>query len=116
MLRKSGLQDRIQICMSYDPISVSLEPYSRAISGGGNTENLKSDGFGPPLRWILYEAMDFGLRVKPFKGAKWKPSEHHPSLVGVWKLLEYYPFRRLSYNTADEKDNEDCCRWYVPPA
>ncbi|KIP02123.1 hypothetical protein PHLGIDRAFT_122743 [Phlebiopsis gigantea 11061_1 CR5-6] len=81
--------------------------------GGGNTENLKSDGFGPPLRWILYEAMDFGLRVKPFKGAKWKPSEHHPSLVGVWKLLEYYPFRRLSYNTADEKDNEDCCRW--PP-
>lgn len=64
--------------------------------------------FGPPLRWMLYEAMDWGLRVEPFQVGQWAPAEHNPSMTRVWKPLEYLPLTRLTYD-ADEEDQAK--RW-----
>ena len=57
---------------------------------------------------MLYEAMDQGLRVKPFKGAEWRPAEHHPSMTWVWRILEWLPIKRLAY---DNEDGERCTWW-----
>ena len=57
---------------------------------------------------MLYEAMDQGLHVKPFKGAQWRPAEHHPSMTWVWRILEWLPIKRLAY---DNEDGERCTWW-----
>lgn len=67
------------------------------LSGGGNVDNLDVDRFGPPLRWMLYEAINAGLHSKPFQTAKWADAEHTPSMTGIWKVFEYIPIKRLSY-------------------
>ena len=65
-------------------------------SGGGNSENIDLVKFGPALRWMLYEAMEHGLRIERFQGG-WGPPGHTPSMTPVWWLLEILPLRRLSY-------------------
>ena len=85
-------------------------PLTTYPSGGGNATNLKLNRFGPPLRWMLYEAMDSGLLVKPFKIGAWKAAEHHPSMTWVWKVLECLPLTRLSY---DADPDERTIRWYA---
>lgn len=82
-------------------------------SGGGNTPNLGLDKFGPALRFVVYEGVAQGLRVKSFEGA-WAASEHTPSLArwSPWWLLEIYPFRRNTYN---ERGLTGTTRWYVVP-
>lgn len=67
-------------------------------SGGGNVYNLELERFGPALRWMLYEAMEFGLQVKPFQVGRWEAAVHNPSMGGFWRVLEYIPIPRLSYN------------------
>ncbi|KIP01126.1 hypothetical protein PHLGIDRAFT_58387, partial [Phlebiopsis gigantea 11061_1 CR5-6] len=64
--------------------------------GGGNSVNINLELFGPPLRWMLYEALEHGLRVEPYQGG-WSSPEHHPSMTKVWKVFEAYPWKRLSY-------------------
>lgn len=66
-------------------------------SGGGNVYNLRAEGFGPALRWMLYEAIDFGLSVRPSQIGQWKGPAHHPSMNRFWKAIEYIPIPRLSY-------------------
>lgn len=81
------------------------------ISGGGNAVNLKLVRFGPALRWMLYEAMDSGLLVEPFKVGKWEAAMHTPSMNWFWKLFEAIPFRRLSYSTDVSEHTER--RWVL---
>jgi hypothetical protein len=67
------------------------------LSGGGNDINKDLDKFSPALRWMTYEAIDKGLKMKPFN-KKWvDATKTEESLSGIWNALEYYPFRRLSY-------------------
>ena len=54
---------------------------------------------------MLYEAMDRGLRVKPFKGAEWRPAQHNPSMNFIWNILEYLPIKRLAYDSNEELDS-----------
>ena len=51
-----------------------------------------------------YEAISSGLRMAPFTKS-WVEPEFKESLTGVWKALEYIPFRRLTY-----KDEESTTR------
>ncbi|KAL4252532.1 hypothetical protein AB1N83_013708 [Pleurotus pulmonarius] len=64
--------------------------------GGGSTDNSNLDSFGPALRWMTYEAMEHGLRMRPFSG-EWLNPEPQTSLKGLWYILELLPIRRPSY-------------------
>ncbi|KAJ8515616.1 hypothetical protein ONZ45_g6972 [Pleurotus djamor] len=64
--------------------------------GGGNILNEELANFGPSLRWVTYEAVTCGLRVKPYTG-KWVSITPTNSLTWHWKLLEVLPFGSLSY-------------------
>ncbi|KAJ8502618.1 hypothetical protein ONZ45_g11594 [Pleurotus djamor] len=68
--------------------------------GGGNKTNVLLNNFGPSLRWMTYEAMACGLRIKPYFG-KWKPVNPRESLKGFWRALEWLPFHTLSYRDVD---------------
>jgi hypothetical protein len=68
------------------------------VSGGGNVKNLKLNRFGPALRWMTYEAITAGLRMKPFENKKWKDIKPNDSLNWFWHILECIPFPRLSYD------------------
>ena len=65
-------------------------------SGGGNVDNIKLTLFGPSLRWMIYEALQHGLRLEPYQGG-WSSPTHHPSMTPVWLILELCPFKRLAY-------------------
>ncbi|KAF4618227.1 hypothetical protein D9613_011599 [Agrocybe pediades] len=68
--------------------------------GGGNVQNKGMDRSRPPLRWMVHEAGALGLRMKPF--TRELSSEEHiqvkESLTGLWTLLEWLPFRRLTFD------------------
>ncbi|KAI0028133.1 hypothetical protein K488DRAFT_28219, partial [Vararia minispora EC-137] len=68
----------------------------------GNAENMENTRFTPSLRWMIYEALAWGLRVKEPEsgGAPFAPS---PSMVGFWRVLEFIPIilPRLSYASKD---------------
>ena len=99
--RKSGLQDRTRTCERYRPASPQTKLTKS--SGGGNTDNIKLNLYGPALRWMLYEALQYGVRVElSIKG--WSPPEHKPSMTRFWRILEVYPFRRLTYKDADSTE------------
>lgn len=66
-------------------------------SGGGNRNNLTLDTFGPPLRWMLYEVLSYGLHVSTFQG-KWGQPHYKESMNWFWWILEAYPFLRLAYD------------------
>ena len=107
MLRRCGSPDPIPTCKDSSNAEGTLYFTNGLSSGGGNTANLELNGFGPPLRWMLYEAMDSGLHVKPFKIGEWKSAEHNPSMTWVWKVLECLPLTRLTYETdTKEKDGQ----------
>ena len=67
------------------------------------------DRFVPPLRWMLYEGLAHGLLVKPLQITKWEGPEHHPSMNRFWRLLEYLPITRLSYDTS--RTSEHTVTW-----
>jgi hypothetical protein len=68
--------------------------------GGGNTENLENDRFGPALRWMCYEAIQWGIRLEQDKG-KWYESTPKSSMNWFWRLIECMPIKRLSYKGPD---------------
>jgi hypothetical protein len=70
------------------------------LSGGGSINNIELDKFGPALRWMTYEAINSGLRMKTFdkQWGEYKPSE---SLTFGWKMLEILPLSRLTYKTEE---------------
>jgi hypothetical protein len=70
-----------------------------SFSGGGNVKNVELNKFGPALRWMTYEAIGSGIRMKPFEQA-WEEPVFNESMTSVWKALELVPLRQLSY--ADE--------------
>jgi hypothetical protein len=112
MLKKSGLQDRIPICKCSRRCSDSH--MLKLFSGGGNVPNLDLNRFGPSLRWMSYEAIRAGLRMKPFQGS-WQTFEPSSSMNWYWQLLEHFPLpiiRRLSYQA--EESNEHSVCWRVP--
>jgi hypothetical protein len=45
---------------------------------------------------MTYEAINSGIRMKPFEQASEEPV-FNESMTLVWKILELIPFRRLSY-------------------
>jgi hypothetical protein len=72
-------------------------------SGGGNRKNLELDLAGVPLLWMETEARNAGLRLKPrASGGEWawqnlKDEMPKKSLERLWWVLEWLPFKRLSY-------------------
>ena len=49
---------------------------------------------------MLYEALRYGIKVElSIKG--WGAPEFKSSMTGVWRILEVYPFRRLTYKDPD---------------
>ncbi|KAF9547409.1 hypothetical protein CPC08DRAFT_769448 [Agrocybe pediades] len=76
--------------------------------GGGNVQNEGMDRSRPPLRWMVHEAGALGLRMKPF--TRELSSDEHievkESLTGLWRALEWLPFRRLSFNGENEGGRE----------
>ncbi|EIN05042.1 hypothetical protein PUNSTDRAFT_138223 [Punctularia strigosozonata HHB-11173 SS5] len=63
--------------------------------GGGNVPNLESDRLGPALRWMMYEASLWGLRMKA-DGGNWYPSRPTKSMNWFWWFLACLPIKRLS--------------------
>lgn len=57
---------------------------------------------------MLREAEAHGLRVVPFQGV-WRPAEINLSMKWYWRILEYLPIRRLSYDGKHPKDDTE--RW-----
>lgn len=99
--------------MSVYPMLVQNDVTDIANSGGGNTDNLSMDHSGSPLRWMAYEGVMQGLRMRPFNG-QWsleKLIDVNESLTGLWHILEYLPIMRLSYT-----DSNSLTRWCVAPS
>jgi hypothetical protein len=72
-----------------------------AFSGGGNVDNHALDRSTPPLRWMVYEAGEAGLRTELFKGtikdSNLGEINIKPSLTWRWRFFEYCPFERLTF-------------------
>ncbi|KAF4618325.1 hypothetical protein D9613_011564 [Agrocybe pediades] len=68
--------------------------------GGGNAQNKEMDRSRPPLRWMIHEAGSVGLLTRPFTRELKSVDqiEIKESLRGMWKVLEWLPFRRFTYN------------------
>ena len=75
------------------------------VSGGGNAANLDLNQFGQSLRWITYEAIHHGLKMKPYDGS-WSTVELKESLTGIWKVFEYFPLRRLAYTDEESMTHQ----------
>ena len=73
---------------------------NKPFSGGRNIPNLQRNLFGPALRWMSYEGLNCGLKMQPHMG-QWSPITPNDSMTFFWKILEYIPLPRLSYQTAD---------------
>ena len=71
----------------------------RAFRGGGNVQNAEMDRSRPPLRWMVFEAGAVGLRTALFKRelSSKEQIEIKESLRGFWWLLEFIPFKRLTF-------------------
>lgn len=87
----------------YVAISSGLHNINQQFSGGGNVENTDLNRFGPAIRWVSYEAIGSGLKMKPFIG-QWKNVAPTTSLTAGWWPLELLPIRRLSYADASSTD------------
>ncbi|KAF9559144.1 WD40 repeat-like protein [Agrocybe pediades] len=76
--------------------------------GGGNVQNMGMDRSRPPLRWMVHEAGALGLRMKPFM-RELSSDEHieiKESLTGLWKILEWLPFRRMTFTGENAREWE----------
>ncbi|KIP03889.1 hypothetical protein PHLGIDRAFT_218517 [Phlebiopsis gigantea 11061_1 CR5-6] len=75
--------------------------------GGGNTKTEHSIlNAAPPLRWMMYEAIEHDLRIEPYRAVQ-SAVVHCPSMTAAWRILEVYPWRRLSYG----QSAADLVRW-----
>ncbi|KAJ7637983.1 hypothetical protein DFH06DRAFT_1002113 [Mycena polygramma] len=64
--------------------------------GGGNAPNEDRSLFQPALRWMLYEAIQWGLRTRPYE-KKWVKTDRMDSMNWFWWILEYIPIPHLTY-------------------
>ncbi|EDR04490.1 uncharacterized protein LACBIDRAFT_391733 [Laccaria bicolor S238N-H82] len=67
--------------------------------GGGNVQNSGMDLSRPPLRWMVLQAGELGLRTEPFE-RELSPHEQInviESLTGFWWPLEFLFLKRLTY-------------------
>ncbi|PPQ94487.1 hypothetical protein CVT25_013770 [Psilocybe cyanescens] len=64
---------------------------------GSHSDN---NQFGPSLRWMTYEALIWGLKMKPFDQT-WAPLTPKPSMNWKWNILENLPISRLSYESSE---------------
>ena len=84
--------------MSYNPLCSPL----RFSSGGGNKINNELNRADIPVLWMGNEALRAGLRMKPSRvDWEWKELQSRQfsdSLRSVWRIFEYLPFKRLSYD------------------
>ena len=108
MSRRCGLRVPTLIC-KYTGQAFAL--FLRYIwdSGGGNTENIALDRFGPSLRWMLSQAIAHELLVRPYQGG-WSDPEPIDSMTWFWRILEILPLKRLSYDAAE---SDTTLWWYV---
>ncbi|KAF8878555.1 hypothetical protein BD779DRAFT_1676817 [Infundibulicybe gibba] len=84
-------------------------PRVKEVCGGGIKSNTELNNAAIPALWMGNEAVTAGLDLTPSR-AEWdwdKLKEDRPteSLSFVWRILEAYPFRQLSY-----KDVGSTCR------
>ncbi|KAJ7887895.1 hypothetical protein B0H14DRAFT_2498126 [Mycena olivaceomarginata] len=76
--------------------------------GGGLKPDIAMNLSSVPLLWMENEAQAAGLRLEPREsGGVWDLNELqiedvHESLTGAWKLMEYLPITRLSFQTTEE--------------
>ncbi|KAJ8503144.1 hypothetical protein ONZ45_g11119 [Pleurotus djamor] len=75
-------------------------PGTHSDIGGGNRLNANLSNFGPSLRWMMYEAMGWGLRLTRYEG-QWMVIHPKESLKGVWNVFERLPIPSLSYVDKD---------------
>jgi hypothetical protein len=69
-------------------------------SGGGNPKSRSLNLI--PYDWMVSEAVPHGLRMKALKERPLEPmSEVGESLRGLWRVFEYLPIKRLSYENKD---------------
>jgi hypothetical protein len=70
--------------------------------GGGNVLNNNLDRRHPAFLWMSYEAVSAGLFLNvPDMEWKWNElGQVHESLTSVWKLFEYLPFKRPTYENS----------------
>jgi hypothetical protein len=73
-------------------------------SGGGNHPNPDLNSFGPALRWMSYEAIYWGLRMKYHRG-EWESLKPQSSMTWFWKIIECMPLTRLSYEHNEEPEH-----------
>ncbi|KAJ7852645.1 hypothetical protein B0H14DRAFT_2444613, partial [Mycena olivaceomarginata] len=99
-----------------DPTSTSLPidikevwfAGSHSDIGGGLQENTTLNLSSVPLLWMENEAEATGLRLKPrASGRVWdlkslQTQDVNESLTGGWKVMEYLPLTRLSFQKAGE--------------
>ena len=81
---------------------VQLSHINVNVRGGGNVINNDLNRRHPAFLWMAYEAISAGLKLD-LTDVEWEwdePGQVHDSFVSVWKILEYLPFKRLSYNNA----------------
>ncbi|KAF8588043.1 hypothetical protein K439DRAFT_1336270 [Ramaria rubella] len=74
-------------------------PGTHSDIGGGNQLNVGLDLGKTPFLWMKYEAASNGLDLKQGK-VEWdwqKLDDVQESLTGPWRVLEWLPFKRLSY-------------------
>ncbi|KAL0960442.1 hypothetical protein HGRIS_005485 [Hohenbuehelia grisea] len=69
--------------------------------GGGNTENMKLDKFGPALRWMIYEAIDKGLKISS------PPSTRAQTASGPGNSNGSQPETQPRADTSTHPDHQD---------
>lgn len=55
---------------------------------------------------MLYEGLQYGLQVQVSDVSAWGSPEYNSSMTPFWRILEVFPFRRLTY-----KDRDSTERW-----
>ena len=82
-------------------------------SGGGNVDNQAMDRSRPPLRWMVFEAGEAGLRTALFK-RELKDNEQInviESLTWHWLFFEICPFKRLTFTRTKDNRQTATTRW-----
>lgn len=80
-----------------------------AFSGGGNKENPELNRGAQSLMWMMNEAKKAGLDLIDRKVPIYM---HYPevtkSLVGLWRVVEWFPLSRQSYQSGNHNALTRC--------
>ncbi|KAF8805056.1 hypothetical protein BYT27DRAFT_6682806 [Phlegmacium glaucopus] len=84
--------------------------------GGGNILNPNLNRCGAPLLWMSYEAISAGLLME-LSNLEWKwdqLGDVHESLTGFWKIAEFLPITRLTYEDTASTTWHQLASWKEP--